>query len=275
MAHGTSLRARPAGCSRSPASADRGPEQRALDSPAAPDLVIDEFGFQPMSRQEASGFFRLVDHRQGRGSILITLNKGIRDWPEVRCRGALGLEAVGVGQALGGPQFGLRPIMHSPALSSRGTLIGLAMGLWSAFARSGSPVGSRALAATLPPKTSPNATPARSTSSGAGLLDRRLSDRLLPAQGPGPRCAAAPRPFVASPRAWSAVEPPPRVVQGVTMSNQKSKLSMRAMNSSNFAAFPSMAIVPSSLAAISVVWPRLMASSTARFMVTVASASSI
>lgn len=46
-------------------------------------LVIDEVGFEPMSRHEASLFFRLVSHRYGRGSILITTNKGIRDWPEV------------------------------------------------------------------------------------------------------------------------------------------------------------------------------------------------
>lgn len=45
--------------------------------------VIDEVGFEPMSRQEASLFFRLVSYRYGRGSILITTNKGIRDWPEV------------------------------------------------------------------------------------------------------------------------------------------------------------------------------------------------
>jgi len=46
-------------------------------------LVIDEMGFEPMSRQEASLFFRLVSHRYERGSILITTNKGIRDWPEL------------------------------------------------------------------------------------------------------------------------------------------------------------------------------------------------
>jgi len=46
-------------------------------------LIIDEVGFEPMSRQEASWFFRLVSYRYGRGSILITTNKGIRDWPEV------------------------------------------------------------------------------------------------------------------------------------------------------------------------------------------------
>ena len=46
-------------------------------------LVIDEVGFDPMSRQEESWFFRLVSHRYGRSSILITTNKGIRDSPEV------------------------------------------------------------------------------------------------------------------------------------------------------------------------------------------------
>ena len=46
-------------------------------------LIIDEVGFQPMSRQEASLLFRLVSYRYGRGSILITTNKAVKDWPEV------------------------------------------------------------------------------------------------------------------------------------------------------------------------------------------------
>jgi DNA replication protein DnaC len=46
-------------------------------------VIIDEVGFEPMTRQEASLFFRLVSHRYQRGSILITTNKGIRDWPDV------------------------------------------------------------------------------------------------------------------------------------------------------------------------------------------------
>ena len=44
-------------------------------------LIIDEMGFEPMNRLEASLFFRLVSHRYERGSMLITTNKGIRDWP--------------------------------------------------------------------------------------------------------------------------------------------------------------------------------------------------
>ena len=46
-------------------------------------LIIDEMGFEPMDRQAASLFFRLVSYRYGRGSILITTNKGIKDWPDL------------------------------------------------------------------------------------------------------------------------------------------------------------------------------------------------
>lgn len=46
-------------------------------------LIIDELGFEPMDRQEASLFFRLVTYRYGRGSILITTNKSVRDWPDL------------------------------------------------------------------------------------------------------------------------------------------------------------------------------------------------
>ena len=46
-------------------------------------LIIDEVGFQPMTRQEASLFFRLVSYRYKRGSTLITTNKSVKDWPEV------------------------------------------------------------------------------------------------------------------------------------------------------------------------------------------------
>jgi len=46
-------------------------------------LIIDELGFEPMDRHEASLFFRLVTYRYGRGSILITTNKSVREWPEL------------------------------------------------------------------------------------------------------------------------------------------------------------------------------------------------
>ena len=46
-------------------------------------LIIDELGFEPMDRQEASLFFRLVTYRYGRGAMLITTNKSVRDWTEL------------------------------------------------------------------------------------------------------------------------------------------------------------------------------------------------
>ena len=46
-------------------------------------LLVDEMGYDPMSREEASLFFRLVTYRYGRGAMIITTNKSIRDWTEL------------------------------------------------------------------------------------------------------------------------------------------------------------------------------------------------
>lgn len=46
-------------------------------------LIIDEMGFQPLSREDAALLFRVVNYRYGRGSIIITTNKSVKDWPEV------------------------------------------------------------------------------------------------------------------------------------------------------------------------------------------------
>lgn len=46
-------------------------------------LIIDELGFEPLDRHEASLFFRLVTCRYARGSILITTNKSVREWTEL------------------------------------------------------------------------------------------------------------------------------------------------------------------------------------------------
>ena len=46
-------------------------------------LVVDEVGFEPMSQQDASLFFRLVSYRYRRGSTAITTNKSIKDWPAI------------------------------------------------------------------------------------------------------------------------------------------------------------------------------------------------
>lgn len=44
-------------------------------------LIIDEIGFQPMNREEANLFFRLISYRYQHGATLITTNKSIKDWP--------------------------------------------------------------------------------------------------------------------------------------------------------------------------------------------------
>ncbi len=46
-------------------------------------LVIDEIGFRPLDRHEANLFFRLVSARYEKGSIILTSNKHVRDWPEI------------------------------------------------------------------------------------------------------------------------------------------------------------------------------------------------
>jgi DNA replication protein DnaC len=46
-------------------------------------LIIDEVGFRPLDRVEANLFFRLISARYERGSIVLTSNKHVRDWPEI------------------------------------------------------------------------------------------------------------------------------------------------------------------------------------------------
>lgn len=46
-------------------------------------LVLDEMGYLPMSREEASLFFRLVTRRYERASLILTSNKSFIDWGEV------------------------------------------------------------------------------------------------------------------------------------------------------------------------------------------------
>lgn len=46
-------------------------------------LVIDEMGFEPFTREQASLFFRVVNYRYEKGSICITTNKGIAQWPQM------------------------------------------------------------------------------------------------------------------------------------------------------------------------------------------------
>ena len=46
-------------------------------------LVIDEIGYLPMTREEASLFFRLINRRYERVSTILTSNKSFMDWGEV------------------------------------------------------------------------------------------------------------------------------------------------------------------------------------------------
>jgi DNA replication protein DnaC len=46
-------------------------------------LVVDEMGMEPMGREDASLFFRLVSYRYRRGSTAITTNKAVKDWPGI------------------------------------------------------------------------------------------------------------------------------------------------------------------------------------------------
>lgn len=58
--------------------------ERQLQQLAYPRLLIlDEIGYLPLSREEASLFFRLLVRRYERASLIITSNKGFVDWGEI------------------------------------------------------------------------------------------------------------------------------------------------------------------------------------------------
>jgi len=46
-------------------------------------LIVDEMGFQKLTREEANLFFRMVNYRYRRGAICLTTNKSIQEWPEI------------------------------------------------------------------------------------------------------------------------------------------------------------------------------------------------
>jgi DNA replication protein DnaC len=46
-------------------------------------LIIDELGYLPLTRTEASLFFRLVVRRYERASLIVTSNKSFLDWGEI------------------------------------------------------------------------------------------------------------------------------------------------------------------------------------------------
>jgi len=46
-------------------------------------LILDEVGYLPLNREEASLFFRLLVRRYERASLILTSNKGFLDWGEI------------------------------------------------------------------------------------------------------------------------------------------------------------------------------------------------
>jgi len=46
-------------------------------------LILDEMGYLPMSREDASLFFRLLNRRYEKASLIITSNKSFTDWGEI------------------------------------------------------------------------------------------------------------------------------------------------------------------------------------------------
>ena len=57
---------------------------RTLQQLAYPSvLILDELGYLPLTREEASLFFRLLVRRYERASLIVTSNKSFVDWGEV------------------------------------------------------------------------------------------------------------------------------------------------------------------------------------------------
>jgi DNA replication protein DnaC len=46
-------------------------------------LILDELGFQALSRRDAHLLFKVISYRYERGSTIITSNKSLREWPEM------------------------------------------------------------------------------------------------------------------------------------------------------------------------------------------------
>lgn len=58
--------------------------ERALKQLTYPKLlIVDEIGYLPLTREQASLFFRLVVRRYERASLIVTSNKSFLDWGEV------------------------------------------------------------------------------------------------------------------------------------------------------------------------------------------------
>lgn len=49
----------------------------------SPLMIIDELGYLPLSQEDSNLFFQFVSHHYERHSLIITSNKGFRDWGEI------------------------------------------------------------------------------------------------------------------------------------------------------------------------------------------------
>jgi len=49
----------------------------------SPVVIIDEVGYMPLSHAEANLFFRFISHHYERHSLIVTSNKGFREWGDI------------------------------------------------------------------------------------------------------------------------------------------------------------------------------------------------
>lgn len=68
---------------RAPQAKGKGEAKVKLSRQSVALLIADEVGFQPLSRLEAGLLFRLVSYRYQRGSMILTTNKSVKDWPKI------------------------------------------------------------------------------------------------------------------------------------------------------------------------------------------------
>lgn len=46
-------------------------------------LIIDELGYLPMPAEDAAALFQVISRRYGRGSVIITTNRGVAEWGDI------------------------------------------------------------------------------------------------------------------------------------------------------------------------------------------------
>ena len=46
-------------------------------------LIIDELGYLPMPAEDAASLFQVISRRYGRGSVIITTNRGVAEWGDI------------------------------------------------------------------------------------------------------------------------------------------------------------------------------------------------